>query len=80
VSFVRFRAPASGKQYQGRSARKQKKQELPRILEITAFIFPIPHVNYDIDTINKQNKADVNIINGYSYQEKIRLNQTLQNI
>jgi hypothetical protein len=35
-----------------------------------AYYFQPTYVNFDIDTIKKENKADVNIIiNNYSYQD-----------
>jgi hypothetical protein len=47
-----------------------KKNASQPISENGVYYFQPTYVNFDIDTIKKENKADVNIIiNNYSYQD-----------
>jgi outer membrane protein assembly factor BamA len=61
----------SGKQYRTVDFEDEKNRIASHFRNNGVYFFQPTYVNYDIDTINKQNKADVNlIINNYSYQEK----------
>jgi outer membrane protein assembly factor BamA len=61
----------SGKQYRTVDFEDEKNRIASHFRNNGVYFFQPTYVNYDIDTINKQNKADVNlIINDYSYQEK----------
>jgi outer membrane protein assembly factor BamA len=61
----------SGKQYRTVDFEDEKNRIASHFRNNGVYFFQPTYVNYDIDTINKKNKADVNlIINDYSYQEK----------
>ncbi|EIA09658.1 BamA/TamA family outer membrane protein [Flavobacterium frigoris] len=61
----------SGKQYRTVDFEDEKNRIATHFRNNGVYFFQPTYVNFDIDTINKKNKADVNlIINDYSYQEK----------
>lgn len=61
----------SGKQYRTVDFEDEKNRIATHFRNNGVYFFQPTYVNYDIDTINKKNKADVNlIINDYSYQKK----------
>lgn len=61
----------SGEQYRTIDFEDEKNRIATHFRNNGVYFFQPTYVNFDIDTINKGNKADVNlIINDYSYQEK----------
>jgi outer membrane protein assembly factor BamA len=61
----------SGKQYRTIDFEDEKNRIATHFRNNGVYFFQPTYVNFDVDTINKKNKADVNlIINDYSYQEK----------
>jgi hypothetical protein len=65
-SFVK-----SGNQYKTVDFEDEKNRITTHFRNNGVYFFQPTYVNFDIDTIQKENKADVNlIINNYSYQDK----------
>jgi outer membrane protein assembly factor BamA len=65
-SFVK-----SGNQYKTVDFENEKNRITTHFRNNGVYFFQPTYVNFDIDTIQKENKADVNlIINNYSYQDK----------
>ncbi|PKH67093.1 hypothetical protein CXF59_14465 [Flavobacterium sp. ALD4] len=65
-SFVK-----SGNQYKTVDFEDEKNRIATHFRNNGVYFFQPTYVNFDIDTIQKENKADVNlIINNYSYQDK----------
>jgi outer membrane protein assembly factor BamA len=61
----------SGKQYRTVDFEDEKNRIAAHFRNNGVYFFQPTYVSFDIDTINKEDKADVNlIINDYSYQEK----------
>ncbi|MGO4817851.1 translocation and assembly module lipoprotein TamL [Flavobacterium sp. W22_SRS_FP1] len=61
----------SGKQYKTVDFEDEKNRIAANFRNNGVYFFQPTYVSFDIDTINKQDKADVNlIIDDYSYQEK----------
>jgi hypothetical protein len=61
----------SGNQYKTIDFEDEKNRVASYFRNNGVYFFQPTYVNFDIDTINKENKADVSlIINDYSYQEK----------
>jgi outer membrane protein assembly factor BamA len=61
----------TGQQYRTVDFEDEKNRIASHFRNNGVYFFQPTYVNFDVDTINKQNKADVNlIINDYSYQEK----------
>jgi outer membrane protein assembly factor BamA len=61
----------SGKQYRTIDFEDEKNRIAAHFRNNGVYFFQPTYVSFDIDTINKEDKADVNlIINDYSYQEK----------
>jgi hypothetical protein len=58
----------TGKQY--KTVDFEERNRLQHNLEIMVAYFPTYLCDFDIDTIGKKNKANVNLIINYSYQEK----------
>lgn len=60
-----------GKQYRTIDFEDEKNRIASHFRNNGVYFFQPTYVNFDVDTINKENKADVTlIINDYSYQEK----------
>jgi hypothetical protein len=61
----------SGKQYKTIDFEEERNRVATQFRNNGAYYFQPTYVNFDIDTIGKKNKANVNlIINNYSYQDK----------
>jgi outer membrane protein assembly factor BamA len=61
----------SGNQYKTTDFEAEKNRITTHFRNNGVYFFQPTYVNFDIDTIQKENKADINlIINNYSYQDK----------
>ena len=61
----------SGKQYKTTDFEEERNRVATQFRNNGAYYFQPTYVNFDIDTIGKKNKANVNlIINDYTYQDK----------